>query len=691
MLESLIAASTGDIISGAVNIGKVLAGLGFVIFVHELGHFLVAKACGVKCEKFYVGFDVPIKIGPLKLPASIVKFQWGETEYGIGIIPLGGYVKMLGQDDNPANAESEAAKIRQQDSEGSESGTLDPQSYPAKSVPQRMAIISAGVIMNLIFGIIMAAVAYKMGTPIQPASVGQVSYGSNAWLAGWKPGYDLVGFSDTDDTSHFYRFTWDLRYAVIGGGMDGTDGIPFQVVDREGNQHRMPVVPVQSSPDSKQVTVGITSATNTTVVLTAGGDSTTPTASELQIDDQILAVDGVAVHRDQHGPKPELLGWHAQELIAMDPSKTLELTVQRNGKSVSVELPPLPLKQADIVFGMGPIVGVIPGSLGEQVGFKTGDVIEMVNDEIAGDPITLPQRVGRLAGEKVVFQVRRSDHGLPPYTVLISVDPLPSAVHLEPAAPHSQGCLPALGIAYGCDHIVQSSTQAMIQPGDRLDSVQYVLRSTSDEDVDSRRLQKQMVGEYLTWFFLHQTGQSPRSDVVLQLNFSRDKTSQAIAAIPRWTESTEYYSSQRGIYFAALERIHQADGWGAAFQLGMHRTWQDMTRVGQTIGWIAGGKASVRDLGGPVMIIKVAKDEASVDVTRLLLFLTMLSANLAIINFLPIPILDGGHFVFLTIELIRRKPVSERIQGSLSMLFLFVLLGFMVFIVSNDVVRLWFE
>ena len=65
-----------------------------MIFVHELGHFLVAKACGVKCEKFYIGFD----IGGSKL----FKFQWGETEYGIGILPLGGYVKMLGQDDNPA-------------------------------------------------------------------------------------------------------------------------------------------------------------------------------------------------------------------------------------------------------------------------------------------------------------------------------------------------------------------------------------------------------------------------------------------------------------------------------------------------------------------------------------------------------------------------------------------------------------
>ena len=75
---------------------QVALGLGFVIFVHELGHFLVAKACGVKCEKFFLGFDV----GGMKLAS----FKWGETEYGIGALPLGGYVKMLGQDDNPAAA-----------------------------------------------------------------------------------------------------------------------------------------------------------------------------------------------------------------------------------------------------------------------------------------------------------------------------------------------------------------------------------------------------------------------------------------------------------------------------------------------------------------------------------------------------------------------------------------------------------
>src|SRR6188508_347098 len=145
-------------------------GLTFVIFVHELGHFLVAKACGVKCEKFYVGFDFfefRIPFTPWKIPRSLFKFQWGETEYGIGSLPLGGYVKMLGQDDDPRNAEHEAARIRAaapnerttnealatstavdpqhpesapvpaQTTEG-KTILLDPRSYPAKPVPARM-------------------------------------------------------------------------------------------------------------------------------------------------------------------------------------------------------------------------------------------------------------------------------------------------------------------------------------------------------------------------------------------------------------------------------------------------------------------------------------------------------------------------------------------------------------------------
>src|SRR5262249_20048856 len=143
--------------------GMVIVGLGMVIFIHELGHFLVAKACGVKCEKFYVGFDVPIsiplgKLGTIRFPRTLWKKQWGETEYGIGILPLVGYVKMLGQDDNPYKQEAEFERARASDvavegeasggaaAPGSSSVTAtdtaappagsrwDPRSYLAKSV-----------------------------------------------------------------------------------------------------------------------------------------------------------------------------------------------------------------------------------------------------------------------------------------------------------------------------------------------------------------------------------------------------------------------------------------------------------------------------------------------------------------------------------------------------------------------------
>ena len=172
---------------------KVVLGLGAVIFVHELGHFLLAKACGVKCDKFYVGFDAfDIKIGDrVIIPRRLIHWTWGETEYGIGILPFGGYVKMLGQDDNPGNLEEEVRKSMK-DGDASVSSALtpeglvdrnkiDPRSFLAKSVPQRMAIISAGVIFNLIFAVLFAALAFRSGVDFTPPKVGNVIGGGPAW------------------------------------------------------------------------------------------------------------------------------------------------------------------------------------------------------------------------------------------------------------------------------------------------------------------------------------------------------------------------------------------------------------------------------------------------------------------------------------------------------------------------------
>ena len=112
--------------------GRVALGIGLVIFVHELGHFVAAKTFGVKCEKFYVGFDVPIRLGPIKFPRTLGKFRYGETEYGIGIVPLGGYVKMLGQDDDPRKQEEEAKRI-EVENEGDESETQATPKLPGQA------------------------------------------------------------------------------------------------------------------------------------------------------------------------------------------------------------------------------------------------------------------------------------------------------------------------------------------------------------------------------------------------------------------------------------------------------------------------------------------------------------------------------------------------------------------------------
>jgi len=138
-------------LDGMISIALVAVGLGFVIFIHELGHFAVAKWCDVYVETFSIGF------GPA-IPGC--SFKKGETLYKIAWFPLGGYVKMLG--------------------EGTESEEEDdnPRSFKNKSVWQRMAIISAGVIMNVLLGFVCFIFVYEThGVERQLYGVGLVGVG----------------------------------------------------------------------------------------------------------------------------------------------------------------------------------------------------------------------------------------------------------------------------------------------------------------------------------------------------------------------------------------------------------------------------------------------------------------------------------------------------------------------------------
>lgn len=135
--------------------------LGILIFIHELGHFLVAKKVGIKVHKFSLGF-----------PPDIFSKKVGDTTYAIGMIPLGGYVKMAGEDPN-------------------ETATGAEHEFASKSIGQRTAVILAGPFMNYLLAIVlMIGILYFAGRPIfdpERIIVGTVKEGDPAANAGIKP------------------------------------------------------------------------------------------------------------------------------------------------------------------------------------------------------------------------------------------------------------------------------------------------------------------------------------------------------------------------------------------------------------------------------------------------------------------------------------------------------------------------
>ena len=136
--------------------------------------------------------------------------------------------------------------------------------------------------------------------------------------------------------------------------------------------------------------------------------------------------------------------------------------------------------------------------------------------------------------------------------------------------------------------------------------------------------------------------------------------------------------------FNPLTILRRAESFSDAVSLGAVETLDSASKVFVFIKKLSDGQISPRALGGPVAIAKTAGHEASKGTAELLLFLTLLSANLAVINFLPIPVLDGGHMVFLAWEGIRGKPADERIQLLLSYIGLILLLSLMIFVLGLD-------
>jgi regulator of sigma E protease len=672
-------------------------GLGLVIFVHELGHFLAAKACGVKCEKFYVGFDVPIRIGPLRFPRALARFQWGETEYGIGILPLGGYVKMLGQDDDPRNAQAESERIRAgaqpADAAGSAGGedepiTLDPRSYPAKSVPQRMLIISAGVIMNLIFAVIFAAFAFRQGLPYMSCEIGNVIADAPAWRAGMRPGDRIIQIGKDGKPSDHLRYDWDL---VQGIGMNGDKSDIDLLVRREnGSEDWLTLRPrMIQSGGMKRPTIGVLSMSSTKL---SGAKPANPffpaDAAGFQPNDEVVAINGksVAGYLD------------IQQVLWSDSDKDLAFTVKRKDGTADVVVPPSRRRTLGLIPTAGPILSVRTSSPAAQAGIMPGDELIAIAGEPVGDPVTLPFRLYPWFGKEVEISVRRKTGKAEVLDVVVKATletPRTAPVVEEPSL---QGVMPveALGITYKIDPVVAAvvpdspAAKAGLEPGDRIESAQLLVPESELAQVktmfDERVLEPIVMDESREhWLVVDAIQQLLPKGTRVRLDVQRGKEKKRVEL-----DSLEgdAFAVTRGLNFLGKSETRVAASVGEALALGARQTREDAMRVIDMVKRLLTGQVSIGNLGGPVSILMMASSEASQGKPRLLLFLTFLSANLAVLNFLPIPALDGGHMVFLAWEGIFRRPVNERLQVALTMFGVLCLLTLMVVVFGLDFWRL---
>ncbi len=153
------------IATGHWTLVVAILGLALLIFLHELGHFLAAKAFHMRVERFYIGF-----------PPAVVKRTWGETEYGVGSIPLGGFCKISGMMPEEKLPDDVA-----------------PRAYINKPVWQRNITIFAGPFMNFVAAVAIMFVFIQAGGIQQPTlTVAQVVKGSPAAAAGLRPGDRLI-------------------------------------------------------------------------------------------------------------------------------------------------------------------------------------------------------------------------------------------------------------------------------------------------------------------------------------------------------------------------------------------------------------------------------------------------------------------------------------------------------------------
>jgi regulator of sigma E protease len=386
--------STG--LEGLWKAGLVVVGLGFVIFIHELGHFLAAKWCDVHVNTFSIGF------GPA-LPGC--SWQRGETTYKVAILPLGGYVNMVGE--GPEADESEDY----------------PRSFKNKSVGQRMLIISAGVIMNVLLGAICFIFVYRThGVERPPAVVSRMEAGSPSWIAGVRTNSVITRIEDIhhpyfEDLKMIVALSPEgkpIEFEFQPRGVQGADPWTVKLEPRKDLNDPIPVIGV--APPSRLKLAPREAQKYRELPVTYNSPAAFARVMDLQPGDQIVKIGENEVKSDGKGQDVVELCKRLSE------SRTATFTIEVRRAGAARGSPPerIELKAEGFDFGDSIIGTTDPATPTETFRIKPLPVLEDkdLTEPRGCDPFEFRKRLKQLAGNPIVLQVLR-DKGQMPVNILV--------------------------------------------------------------------------------------------------------------------------------------------------------------------------------------------------------------------------------------------------------------------------------